>query len=108
MSLRRIPAARRSFGITTRTSPGVRRTVKLSRTSSTTPYCSSNVTQSPMRSGCVIASMIPATTLASVWRAAKPMMAAASAPEASTLFARFESPVNCDSATAMPISRIDA
>ena len=33
----------------------------------------------------MIASMIPATKFASVWRAAKPMIAAAIAPEASRL-----------------------
>ena len=35
----------------------------------------------------MIASMIPATKFASVWRAAKPMIAAAIAPEASRLAA---------------------
>ena len=56
----------------------------MSRMSSTTPYWSSTNTQSPTRSGCVTASMIPATKLASVWRAAKPRIAAAIAPEASS------------------------
>ena len=36
--------------------------------------------------GCVTASMIPAMKFASVWRAAKPRMAAAIAPEASRSF----------------------
>src|SRR3954447_21979002 len=58
--------------------------------------------------GCVIASMIPATKLASVWRAATPMIAAAIAPEASRLRARFEIPVKPDSATATPIRMITA
>src|SRR5690349_16059311 len=47
--------------------------------------------------------MIPATKLASVWRAAKPMIAAAIAPEASRLVASLEMPVKPDSATAIPI-----
>ena len=52
--------------------------------------------------------MIPATELASTWRAAKPMIAAASAPEARMLAASLETPVNCEAAIAMPSSRIDA
>src|SRR4051812_28979204 len=55
-----------------------------------------------------MASMTPATALANTWRAAKPMIAAASAPDASTLAASRESPVNCDTATITPISRIPA
>ena len=78
------------------------------RTSSTTPYSPSNVTQSPTRIGCVTASMMPATTLASVCRAAKPMIAAATTPEASRLAAIWLTPSNWDSAIASPISRITA
>ena len=40
--------------------------------------------------------MIPATKLASVWRAAKPMIAAAIAPDASRLAARRLMPPNCE------------
>src|SRR3954452_7671976 len=49
-----------------------------------------------------MASMIPAMRLARVWRAAKPTMAAASAPEASTLVARRLTPVNCERAMKVP------
>ena len=56
----------------------------------------------------MIASMIPAMKLASVWRAAKPMIAAAIAPEASRLVASWEIPVKPESAIAIPISRITA
>src|SRR3954452_10544825 len=52
--------------------------------------------------------MIPATKFASTWRAAKPMIAAAIAPEASRLRARFEIPVKPDSAIATPIRMITA
>ena len=52
--------------------------------------------------------MIPAMKFASVWRAAKPMIAAAIAPEASRLVASLEMPVKPDSAIAMPISTIVA
>ena len=55
-----------------------------------------------------MASMIPATKLASVWRAAKPTIAAAIALEASRLAASRLTPVNCDSATAMPSTMIAA
>jgi putative hydrolase of the HAD superfamily len=55
-----------------------------------------------------MASMIPATTLASVCRAAKPMIAAAMAPEARRLVARRSRPVTCDSAIAIPIRMIAA
>ena len=56
----------------------------------------------------MIASMIPAMKLASVWRAAKPMIAAAIAPEASRLVASLETPVKPESAIAMPIRTIVA
>ena len=56
----------------------------------------------------MIASITPATKLASVWRAAKPMIAAATTPEASMLAAIRLTPENCDSAIARPISRITA
>ena len=62
------------------------------------------MTQSPTRSGWVIASMIPATRLASVWRAAKPTIAATSAPEARKEPATRPSPANCESAVNMPIT----
>src|SRR4051812_17136287 len=52
--------------------------------------------------------MIPATKLASTWRAAKPTTAAAMTPEASRLRARLLMPEKPDSATATPISRITA
>src|SRR3954453_4223612 len=52
--------------------------------------------------------MIPAITLASTWRAAKPKIAAAITPEASRLAASRLIPVNPDSATASPVSRITA
>ena len=64
--------------------------------------------QSPTRIGCVIASITPATKFASVWRAAKPMIAAATTPEASMLAAIRLMPENCDSAIARPIRRIIA
>ena len=76
--------------------------------SSTTPYCSSTNTQSPTRSGWVTASMIPATKLASVWRAAKPRIAAAIAPEASSDAASRLMPSNWASATATPMTMIAA
>ena len=76
--------------------------------SSTSPYWSSKNTQSPTRSGCVTASMIPATKLASVWRAAKPSTAAAIAPDASSEAAIRLTPLNCDSAIATPIKMITA
>ena len=56
----------------------------------------------------MIASITPATKLASVWRAAKPMIAAATTPEARMLAAIRLMPENCDSASARPISRITA
>ena len=62
------------------------------------------MTQSPTRSGWVTASMIPATRLASVWRAAKPTIAATSAPEASKLPATRPSPANCEQRASTPIS----
>src|SRR5215218_5836595 len=68
--------------------------------SSTTPYWSSTNTQSPTRSGCVTASMIPATKFASVWRAAKPSTAAAIAPDASSEPASRLMLAKFDSATA--------
>ena len=78
------------------------------RTSSTTPYWSSTNTQSPTRSGWVTASMIPATKLASVWRAAKPRIAAAIAPEASSEAASRLMLPKFDSATATPSRMITA
>src|SRR5919109_1166034 len=63
-------------------------------------------TQSPTRSGCVTASMMPATKFASVWRAAKPRIAAAIAPEASSEAAIRLTPSNCESAIATPIRTI--
>src|SRR4051794_37205350 len=53
-----------------------------------------------------MASMIPATRLASVCRAAKPMIAAASAPEARRLAATRWMPVNWVSASRSPMARI--
>ena len=76
--------------------------------SSTTPYWSSTHTQSPTRIGWVTASMIPATKFASVWRAAKPRIAAAIAPEASSEAASRLTPSNCARATAMPSRMITA
>jgi hypothetical protein len=52
--------------------------------------------------------MIPATKFASVWRAAKPRMAAAIAPEASSDAASRLIPSNCASATATPIITMNA
>src|SRR4051812_54046 len=52
--------------------------------------------------------MIPAMKFASVWRAAKPTIAAAIAPEANRLVASFEMPPKPDSATAIPIRTIVA
>src|ERR1044072_8451046 len=52
--------------------------------------------------------MIPAMKFASVWRAAKPRIAAAIAPEASRLVASWETPVKPESAIAIPITRIAA
>ena len=75
--------------------------------SSTTPYWSSTKTQSPTRIGWVTASMIPAMKFASVWRAAKPRMAAAIAPEASSEAASSLSAVNSASAKAHPMSDDD-
>ena len=57
-----------------------------------------------MRSGWVTASRMPAIALASVWRAAKPMTAAAIALEARIVLATRSSSANCDSASATPIS----
>ncbi len=76
--------------------------------SSTTPYWSSTYTQSPTRSGCVTASITPATKLASVWRAAKPRIAAAIAPLASSERAISFTPSKFDSAIATPIRMITA
>ena len=56
----------------------------------------------------MIASITPATKFASVWRAAKPMIAAATTPDARTLAAIRLMPENCDSAMARPIRRIVA
>jgi hypothetical protein len=108
LSLRRTPAARRSFGTMIRASAAVRSHVEVSRTSSTTPDSPSNVTWSPMRRGWVIARMSPAIALAIVCRAAKPTMAAAMALEASTVSASRPSAVNCESAVATPTSTITA
>ena len=55
-----------------------------------------------------MASITPATTLASVCRAAKPMIAAATTPDASTLAAIRLTPSNCERASASPIRRIVA
>ena len=76
--------------------------------SSTTPYWSSMNTQSPTRIGWVIASMIPAMKFASVWRAAKPRIAAAIAPEASSDAASSLRPANWASASAKPIRMMTA
>ena len=76
--------------------------------SSTTPYWSSKNTQSPTRSGCVTASITPATKLASVWRAAKPRIAAAIAPEASSEAASRSTPFTRESAIATPSRMITA
>ena len=71
-------------------------------TSSTVPTMSSNTTRSPRRSGWVMASISPATTLASVWRAAKPTTAAAIALEVSSARLTERTASNCESAMAMP------
>ena len=61
-----------------------------------------------MRSGWVTVSITPAIALASVWRAAKPMTAAAIAPEASTAGGEAVEAVNCESASASPTTMIAA
>ena len=76
--------------------------------SSTTPYWSSTNTQSPTRIGWVTASMIPAMKFARVWRAAKPRMAAAIAPEASSEAASSLRLENCASASAQPMRTMTA
>jgi hypothetical protein len=52
--------------------------------------------------------MIPAMKFASVWRAAKPRIAATIAPEASRLAARPLRLPNCSSAIPTPTRRIPA
>ena len=53
-------------------------------------------------------SRTPATALASVWRAAKPMTAAARALDARMLVARRSSAANWEIATATPTTAIEA
>ena len=76
--------------------------------SSTMPVAPSNVTRSPIRIGCVIASRMPATAFASVWRAAKPTTRPSTAEEASTPVATRLTAANWLSASATPITMIAA
>ena len=74
--------------------------------SSTTPLSPWKVTRSPMRIGWLIASRIPATAFASVWRAAKPTTRPSTADEASTPVATRLIAANWLSASASPITTI--
>ena len=76
--------------------------------SSTSPVSSSNVTRSPIRIGCVIASRTPAMPFASVWRAAKPTTRPSTAEEARIPLATLDSSGKFDAATATPIRTISA
>ncbi len=76
--------------------------------SSTVPVSPSNVTRSPIRIGCVIASSSPATTFASVWRAAKPTTRPSTALDASTPVATRFTAANWLRASATPSTMIAA
>ena len=71
-----------SFGITSRALSSVRMNVYISPISSTEPSTPPTSTQSPSRSGCVIAIISPATKLPSVRCEAKPMISPRIAEEA--------------------------
>ena len=72
-----------SFGTTSRALSSVRMNVYISPISSTAPDTPPTSTQSPSRSGCVIAIISPATKLPSVRCDAKPMISPRIAEEAS-------------------------
>src|SRR5918993_265369 len=76
--------------------------------SSTCPVSSSNVTRSPMRTGCVIASRIPAMALASVCRAAKPMTRPSTAEEASRPVATLDTSGIWAAAMPAPMTKMSA
>ena len=84
VELRMVSEASFSFGITSRALSAVRMKVYMSPISSTAPSTPLTSTQSPSRSGCVIAIMRPATKLPSVRCAAKPMISPSTAEEASS------------------------
>src|SRR3954468_1318328 len=76
--------------------------------SSTVPVAPSNVTRSPIRIGWVIASRMPATPFASVWRAAKPTTRPSTGLDASTPVATRFTAANWLSASIRPITLMPA
>ena len=83
VELRMVSEASFSFGITSRALSSVRMNVYMSPISSTAPPTPATSTQSPSRSGCVMAIMTPATKFPSVRWEAKPMITPRTADEAS-------------------------
>jgi hypothetical protein len=83
VELRMVSEASFSFGITSLALSSVRMNVYISVISSTAPSTPATSTQSPSRSGCVIAIISPATKFPSVRWAAKPMIRPSTADDAS-------------------------